>query len=200
MVEMNNLNSPQLVEAVRVWTGWGLSITPSPDDARLARQFGDEAQPSCFLSSNHWRKTFIPPMHGSLPRICRRWEDWHPKSSSESIRRWPRKSWKRSRGVTPLTSNERYAQDAPFLICLLFLVSFYAGCCLLLRLASRTCSFVAMEGEKGSNLKHLTLAIALWGGMARPLRVGLKMPSIISAPGVTPPRLSFMTGTTVLDS
>ena len=42
MVEMNNLNSPQLVEAVRVWTGWGLSIMPSPDDARLARQFGDE--------------------------------------------------------------------------------------------------------------------------------------------------------------
>lgn len=43
MVEMNNLNSPQLIEAVRVWTGWGLSITPSRDDARLAKQFGDEA-------------------------------------------------------------------------------------------------------------------------------------------------------------
>ena len=42
MVEMNNLNSPQLVEAVRVWTGWGLSIMPSRDDARLAKQFGDE--------------------------------------------------------------------------------------------------------------------------------------------------------------
>jgi hypothetical protein len=42
MVEMNNLNSPQLVEAVRVWTGWGLSIMPSRDDARLAKQLGNE--------------------------------------------------------------------------------------------------------------------------------------------------------------
>jgi len=42
MVEMNNLNSPQLVEAVRLWTGWGLGIMPSRDDARLARKFGDK--------------------------------------------------------------------------------------------------------------------------------------------------------------
>lgn len=42
MVEMNSLNSPLLVEAVRVWTGWGLSRTPSRDDARLAKQFGHE--------------------------------------------------------------------------------------------------------------------------------------------------------------
>jgi hypothetical protein len=41
MVEMN-LNSPQLAEAVRIWTGWGLSMMPSRDGARLARQFGDE--------------------------------------------------------------------------------------------------------------------------------------------------------------
>jgi hypothetical protein len=42
MVEMNNLNSPQLVEAVRLWTGWGLGVMPSRDDARLARKFGDK--------------------------------------------------------------------------------------------------------------------------------------------------------------
>ena len=34
MVEMNNLKSPQLIEAVRVWTGWGQSMMPSRDDAR----------------------------------------------------------------------------------------------------------------------------------------------------------------------
>jgi hypothetical protein len=42
MVEMNNLNFPQLIEAVLVWTGWGRSIAPSRDDARLANQFGGE--------------------------------------------------------------------------------------------------------------------------------------------------------------
>ena len=42
MVEVNNLNSPQLVDAVRVWTGWGLRIMPSRDDARLAKRFGDD--------------------------------------------------------------------------------------------------------------------------------------------------------------
>ena len=42
MVEMNNLKSPQLIEAVRVWTGWGQSMMPSRDDARLAKHFGDE--------------------------------------------------------------------------------------------------------------------------------------------------------------
>ena len=42
MVEMNNLNSLQLVQAVRLWTGWGLGIMPSRDDARLARKFGDK--------------------------------------------------------------------------------------------------------------------------------------------------------------
>ncbi len=42
MVEMNNLNSPQLIEAVRLWTGWGESVMPSRDDRRLANHFGDE--------------------------------------------------------------------------------------------------------------------------------------------------------------
>jgi hypothetical protein len=42
MVAMNNLNSSQLIEAVRVWTGWGRSIAPSRDDARLVNHFGDQ--------------------------------------------------------------------------------------------------------------------------------------------------------------
>lgn len=41
MAEMNNLNSPQLIQAVRVWTGWGQTIMPSRDDARLANHFGN---------------------------------------------------------------------------------------------------------------------------------------------------------------
>ena len=35
-------DSPQLVEAVRVWTGWGRSPMPSRDDARLANHFGQQ--------------------------------------------------------------------------------------------------------------------------------------------------------------
>ena len=42
MEKINNLNSPQLIEAVRLWTGWGLSIAPSRDDLRLANHFGNE--------------------------------------------------------------------------------------------------------------------------------------------------------------
>jgi len=42
MVEMNNTNFPQLIEAVRVWTGWGRSMAPSRDDARLTNHFGEE--------------------------------------------------------------------------------------------------------------------------------------------------------------
>ena len=42
MVEMNNLNSPQLVEAVRLWTGWGQAMMPSRNDKRLTDHFGEE--------------------------------------------------------------------------------------------------------------------------------------------------------------
>ena len=42
MVEVNNLNSPQLVEAVCIWTGWGQNMAPSRDDTRLTKHFGDE--------------------------------------------------------------------------------------------------------------------------------------------------------------
>lgn len=33
---------PQLVEAVRLWTGWGYTMMPSRDDKRLSEQFGTE--------------------------------------------------------------------------------------------------------------------------------------------------------------
>jgi hypothetical protein len=42
MVEMNELNSSLLIEAVSLWTGWGHGTMPSRDDARLAKHFGDE--------------------------------------------------------------------------------------------------------------------------------------------------------------
>ena len=41
MDEMNDLSSPQLIEAVRLWTGWGWNMMPSRDDARLTNHFGD---------------------------------------------------------------------------------------------------------------------------------------------------------------
>lgn len=41
MVEMNNLNSPHLIEAVRIWTGWGQSAAPNRHDKRLADHFGE---------------------------------------------------------------------------------------------------------------------------------------------------------------
>ena len=42
MEEMNQLNSPQLIEAVHVWTGWGQSMSPSRSDKRLAERFGEK--------------------------------------------------------------------------------------------------------------------------------------------------------------
>ncbi len=39
---MNNINSPQLIEAVRLWTGWGQSIMPSRSDKRLVDRFGED--------------------------------------------------------------------------------------------------------------------------------------------------------------
>lgn len=42
MAMINNLNSPQLVEAVCLWTGWGQSIMPSRNDKRLVDHFGEE--------------------------------------------------------------------------------------------------------------------------------------------------------------
>ncbi|MCU0770557.1 MAG: hypothetical protein MUE94_02140 [Verrucomicrobia bacterium] len=38
---MNNLNSPELIEAVRIWTGWGQSLTPKRDDDRVVNHFGN---------------------------------------------------------------------------------------------------------------------------------------------------------------
>lgn len=43
MEEMNDFNSTQLVEAVRVWTGWGQSMMPSRNDKRLVERFGEDA-------------------------------------------------------------------------------------------------------------------------------------------------------------
>ncbi len=43
MGEMTNLNSPQLIEAVHVWTGWGRSAMPSRNDQRVADHFGVQA-------------------------------------------------------------------------------------------------------------------------------------------------------------
>ena len=42
MVEINNLSSPQLVEAVRLWTGWGQSVMPNRNDKRVVDRFGEE--------------------------------------------------------------------------------------------------------------------------------------------------------------
>jgi len=41
MDEINNLNSPELIEAVRVWIGWGLSAIPDPNDKRLVDHVGE---------------------------------------------------------------------------------------------------------------------------------------------------------------
>jgi hypothetical protein len=38
---MNDLSSPQLIEAVQLWAGWGRSIMPSRDDRRLKDRFGE---------------------------------------------------------------------------------------------------------------------------------------------------------------
>ena len=40
MVEISDVNSPQLVEAVRLWTGWGQSVMPSRNDERVIDHFG----------------------------------------------------------------------------------------------------------------------------------------------------------------
>lgn len=43
MDTINDLKSPKLIEAVRLWTGWGESRIPSRDDARLVDRVGEEA-------------------------------------------------------------------------------------------------------------------------------------------------------------
>lgn len=42
MVEMKDLKSPQLVTAVRAWTGWGRTMVPSRDNEQLVALLGDE--------------------------------------------------------------------------------------------------------------------------------------------------------------
>ena len=42
MDDISELNSPQMVEAVRLWTGWGHCVMPDRNDTRVAEHFGDE--------------------------------------------------------------------------------------------------------------------------------------------------------------
>lgn len=42
MVEINNLNSPQLIEAVQLWTGWGQSMIPRRSDERVVGVLGED--------------------------------------------------------------------------------------------------------------------------------------------------------------
>jgi hypothetical protein len=42
MVEMNKPTPLPLIEAVRIWTGWGQSLMPTRNDKRLVEHFGEE--------------------------------------------------------------------------------------------------------------------------------------------------------------
>jgi hypothetical protein len=42
VVEINDFESAQLVEAILAWTGWGRSAIPLRDDSLLEKHFGDE--------------------------------------------------------------------------------------------------------------------------------------------------------------
>lgn len=42
MVKINNIELSLLVEAVRVWTGWGRDVMPRRDDSLLVEHFGAE--------------------------------------------------------------------------------------------------------------------------------------------------------------
>lgn len=42
MVKMSELDSPELKEAVQLWTGWGFSAMPNRNDKRLSDRFGNE--------------------------------------------------------------------------------------------------------------------------------------------------------------
>lgn len=42
MVEIDSLSSPQLAEAVRLWTGWKQSMMPNRSDKRVVDHFGEE--------------------------------------------------------------------------------------------------------------------------------------------------------------
>jgi len=42
MAETYNLNSRELSEAVRLWTGWGQGMSPSRNDKRLVDRFGKD--------------------------------------------------------------------------------------------------------------------------------------------------------------
>ena len=43
MDKVNNLESPLIVEAVLVWTGWGRDVTPCREDSLLINHFGADA-------------------------------------------------------------------------------------------------------------------------------------------------------------
>ncbi len=43
MVQINDADKPRLLDAVRVWTGWGTSVMPHRDEAAVKSQFGAEA-------------------------------------------------------------------------------------------------------------------------------------------------------------
>jgi len=40
MGEMTDLNSSKLIEAVRIWTGWGLKMFPDRSDDRVVQHLG----------------------------------------------------------------------------------------------------------------------------------------------------------------
>jgi len=42
VVEIDDLTSQELVEAVLVWTGWGREMMPNRDDSKVIRRFGGD--------------------------------------------------------------------------------------------------------------------------------------------------------------
>lgn len=41
MGEIDNLQSPQIIKAIQLWTGWGQSPMPNRNDKRLTDHFGE---------------------------------------------------------------------------------------------------------------------------------------------------------------
>jgi hypothetical protein len=42
MEQISDFNSPELIEAVQLWTGWGQGIAPNRNDKRLVARFGKD--------------------------------------------------------------------------------------------------------------------------------------------------------------
>jgi len=107
--EITDLRSKELVEAVRVWTGWGTSMFPNRDHKRVAEHFSFQNAAKLLPLIHALHREFYESDAHSVASTVEEVGRIESDQFRKGIHRWQRKLSKHSLGVIHMTGNDHTA-------------------------------------------------------------------------------------------